>query len=61
MNYVLISSWHIIRLTTRGGGKTTLCGRMTGPDAKTADSFGDEASCEVCLRIAAKRGLGGNG
>lgn len=59
MKYVKIQSWHIVRLSTRTGQWMTLCGRVAhGLGAETADSFGDDRTCESCLRIAAKRGLG---
>jgi hypothetical protein len=51
--YIRIRSWHIVRTWTRVPGRAiTLCGRSaSGP---TAEGFGDDASCETCLRIAAK-------
>ena len=61
MTYVKIRSFHLVRLMTRGGQLETLCGRMAPRDAETADSFGDERTCEVCYRVAAKRGLGVDG
>ena len=53
MMYVKIKSWHIIRTWTRVPNRfITLCGKMgTG---QSSDTFGDEKSCESCLRIRAK-------
>jgi len=51
--YIRIRSWHIVRTWTRVPGRAiTLCGRSAS--GATTDSFGDDASCETCLRIAAK-------
>lgn len=46
-------SWHILKTWTRVPGRAiTLCGKpATG---STADDFGDERSCESCLRIKAR-------
>ena len=33
------------------------CGKFIPEDAPSAASFGDERSCESCLRIAAKRAV----
>ena len=49
---VKIKSWHIIRTTTRGGYYLTFCGRATLSTAETGDSYGNDRSCESCLRIA---------
>jgi len=51
--WIKIRSWHIIRTWTRVPGRAiTLCGRSaTGP---TSAGFGDDKSCETCLRISAK-------
>jgi hypothetical protein len=52
--YIRIRSWHIIRTWTRVPGTAlTLCGkRATGA---SADTFGDDKSCESCLRLQAKQ------
>ena len=51
--YVKIRSWHILKTWTRVPNRfITLCGR--GGYGESADSFGDEKSCETCLRINAK-------
>lgn len=47
-------SWHVIRTWTRVPNvAAALCGKR--PSGPTADTFGDEKSCESCLRINAKR------
>ena len=53
MEYVKLRSWHIVRTWTRVPGRfITLCGRMgSGTSSMT---FGDEKTCESCLRINAK-------
>ena len=48
---VKIRSWHRIRTVTRVGTFVTLCGRLAPSSAATADEFGEERSCESCLRI----------
>lgn len=54
--YVRIKSYHILRTWTRVPGRfITLCGRQGNGDAEL--TFGDDRTCESCLRIAAKRGL----
>ena len=51
--YVRIRSWHIIRTWTRVPNVAlTLCGkRANGP---SSDDFGEEKTCESCLRLRAK-------
>lgn len=52
--YVRIRSYHIIRTWTRvPGGFITLCGRRGQSNEWVAD-FGNEKTCESCLRIARK-------
>ena len=53
--YVRIRSWHIIRTWTRVPDVAlTLCGkRAHGP---ATDDFGDDKTCESCLRLQAKAG-----
>lgn len=53
MGWIKIRSWHIIRTWSRVPNvAVTLCGkRASGP---TADGFGNERSCETCLRLSAK-------
>ena len=51
--YVKLKSWHILRTWSRVPGRfITLCGRVGTGDV-VAD-FGDEKTCETCLRIASK-------
>lgn len=52
--YVQIRSWHIISGVSRANRVLTLCGRMAAIGAQEADTFGDDKSCETCLRIEAK-------
>lgn len=63
-DYVRIDSWHIIKLTTRGGGKQTLCGRYL-PSPSVADLSRrlplGEKSCESCLRLSTNQGDEGAG
>lgn len=55
-HYVQIRSWHVLSTWTRVPNVfVTLCGRRGSGDS--ALSFGDDKTCESCLRIAAKRGL----
>lgn len=52
--FIKIRSWHVIRTWTRVPGRAiTLCGRTA--TGESADSFGNERSCETCLRIQAKQ------
>jgi len=52
--YVKLRSWHIVSGSeSRGGQARTLCGRYAALNAPRSDSFGDEKSCESCLRVAA--------
>ena len=53
MKYGKIRSWHVISTFTRVPGHwIALCGRSgAGP---TADDFGDDKTCESCLRAQAK-------
>jgi hypothetical protein len=51
--YIRIRSWHIIRTWTRVPNvAVTLCGRRASGEA--TEGFGDEKTCEVCLRLFAK-------
>lgn len=44
-------SWHIVRTWTRMPNvAVTLCGRRAS--GETGASFGDDKSCESCLRMA---------
>ncbi len=52
--YVKLRSWHIIRTWVTAGQGLTLCGRGFTNAHCIADGFGEEKSCESCLRIAAK-------
>lgn len=54
MKWVLIRSWHVVRHVDRDGNYLTACGRRVGWDARTADTFGDDKSCETCLRVEAQ-------
>jgi hypothetical protein len=57
MPFVKIRSWHIPRLTARGGGIRTLCGQWIAKPGKPAETFpSDEKTCETCLRLNAKAG-----
>lgn len=49
--FVKIESWHI----AEDSEDETLCGRPIPDDAQLSDSFGDEKSCESCLRIKIAR------
>lgn len=54
-DYVKIDSWHTIKLTTRGGGKQTLCGRYIASPSVAELSQRlplGEKSCESCLRLS---------
>jgi hypothetical protein len=55
--FVRIRSWHLIAGISRANRVMTLCGRMAAIGADEADTFGDDRSCESCLRVAAKRGI----
>lgn len=48
--WVLIRSWHAIRLD----GKTR-CGRTVADDAQQVDTLPDGKSCETCLRWVARQ------
>jgi hypothetical protein len=53
MEYVKLRSWHIVRFWTRVPHSfITLCGRRGS--GFSSDTFGDEKSCETCLRIFSK-------
>lgn len=53
MGYIKIVSWHVIRTWTRVPRVAlTLCGRRA--EGEAAAGFGDEKSCESCLRIQAR-------
>jgi hypothetical protein len=55
-DYVLIRSFHILRTWSRVPGRfITLCGRVGNGEAEL--DFGNEKTCETCLRIARKRGI----
>jgi hypothetical protein len=50
--YVKMRSWHIVRDEDQ---TKTVCGRTVPEGAATAEDFGDEKTCESCLRILASR------
>jgi len=53
--FIKIRSWHIISTWTRVPGQAvTLCGKTARGEVKA--DFGNEKSCEICLRIAALNG-----
>lgn len=58
IDWVKIDSWHIIEMTTRGGGKRTICGRYiaspTVVDLSQRLPLG-EKSCETCARLILSR------
>lgn len=59
MAFVKIRSWHIPRITSRGGSIRTLCGQWIARPDPTVDVFpSDEKTCETCLRLNAKAGNG---
>jgi len=53
MMYIRIRSWHIIRTWTRVPGRAlTRCGKVA--TGEPSNDFGDEKTCESCLRLNAK-------
>jgi hypothetical protein len=56
--YIKIRSWHVIGTPTRMFNTyKTLCGRRAV--GEPAMSFGDERTCETCLRIMGKQAVEG--
>jgi hypothetical protein len=56
-SWVLIRSWHAIRLFRRDGSVETLCGRVTGTlhePGHIEEELPEGKSCETCLRIYAR-------
>lgn len=55
VDWVKIRSWHIVRLTSRGGMLQTYCGRWKPPGTPTVDQLPmNEKSCESCARYVLK-------
>jgi hypothetical protein len=61
VTWVKIKSWHAVRLMSDRDGRTsTLCGRLLGDPTEQdvveySMTLPAEKSCEVCLRIVARR------
>jgi len=55
IEWVLIKSWHAIRLT-RSIEPRTLCGRIAAGSAEVRTDLPAGKSCESCLRIVARLG-----
>lgn len=54
IEWVLIKSWHAIRLT-RSIEPRTLCGRKATRESETSPTLPAGKSCEACLRIVARK------
>jgi hypothetical protein len=50
--YVKMRSWHLVR---EEDPTKTVCGRAVPEGAVLAEDFGDEKTCESCLRILASK------